>query len=116
VVKGLVIVAVLLSAVPARAEPTAGDILRFYDSKEPRVRETAEVAIHNLYSGVSWSNAAIKARGDRGLYCAPDAITLQVDQLADILRRGVRADASLAETAAGLAMVETLGKAFPCKR
>jgi hypothetical protein len=70
----------------------------------------------NLWAGISWSNATVKSRGQPPIYCAPDEISLQADQVVDILRRRVQAATYLGNMYAGMAMIDALQKTFPCQR
>jgi hypothetical protein len=106
----------LLLTTPAIAEPSAAELLKSLESKDAGVRMLAEIALTNLAFGISWANAQVKSKGQPAIYCAPYDISLQGDQIADILRRGVMAQPFLADAYAGQAMLAALQRTFPCKR
>ncbi len=83
----LVAAAVGAAVLPARADPTAGDILR-----RP-VAPYGTDYLSGLTDGISWVNAK---KGGEPLFCPPRSVSIMPAQYREILRRKVETDPALA--------------------
>jgi hypothetical protein len=90
-------------------------MIKHLDSKDATVRTSAMIALDYLASGIRWSNAHAHVHWGRDIYCAPDNISLQTDQLKDMMERVVEAKPYLANGYAGSVLLEALQFTFPCK-
>lgn len=89
---------------PARADPSAGEILR-----RPLAPYGTDY-LSGLSDGLAWMNA----KGAGPLYCPPAKISIMPAQYREILRRKVEADPGLADAHAGYVLLLALVDAFPC--
>jgi hypothetical protein len=51
----------------------------------------------------------------RALYCLPDDLTIEPQELMDMLRDAAWDEPRLSDTPIGFALLVTLQRAFPCK-
>ncbi len=103
--RAVVALGLILLALPARADPTAGDILR-----RPLAPYGTDY-LSGLTDGIEWVNAK---KGGAPLFCPPGSLAITPAQYADILRRKVASDPALANAHAGYVMLLALVDAFPC--
>jgi hypothetical protein len=100
------------------AEPSLTEILRDYDNPGLSVAQRM-VIVSNLASiekAFGWANTALRAeKMQRGLYCLPDKLTIEPQELIDMLRDAVWDETRLGDTPIGFALLVTLQRGFPCK-
>ncbi|HWP24758.1 MAG TPA: hypothetical protein VNL39_00245 [Xanthobacteraceae bacterium] len=106
-----------LVPVPGRAEVSASQILKMYDTGNASERGLIEANLGGLENGFGWANTYLQSqRQQTPLYCLPDKLALKSEQIIDILRRGVREDAKLGNAPFGLAILVALQRVFPCRQ
>lgn len=64
-------------------------------------------------NGFGWANAYLEDKGQKKMFCAPD-LAITAEQNADILRRHLKAEPSLATAPAGIALLRAYRATFPC--
>ena len=101
------------------AEPSLAEILRDYDNPELSVAQRAMIS-SNLVSierSLGWANTALRAQrmSRRALYCLPDKLTIEPQELIDMLRDALWDEPKLGDTPIGFAVLITLQRAYPCK-
>jgi len=106
---------IALAITPAAAEISAADMITHLDSKDATLRASAVIALDYLASGIRWSNAHTHVHWGRDIYCAPDNISLQNDQLKDMMKRVIETKPYLAQMYVGSVLLEALQFTFPCK-
>lgn len=102
--------AILLAVAPARADGTAKQFLQL-DASDDGVA-LAETKIASQEEGIRVVNASLPA-GSK-LYCQPAALVMTGPQLADMVRRAVKADDKLEDKAMSSVLLDVLEKTFPC--
>ena len=100
------------------AEPSLAEVLREHDNPELSVAQRMMVSrnVANIETGLSWANTALRAqRMQRGLYCLPDNLEIQPQELIDMLRDMLADQPRLGDRPIGFAVLATLQRGFPCK-
>ena len=102
-----------------KAEPSLTEILRDYDNSALSVAQRMMI-VSNLASiekAFGWANTALRAQRmrRRALYCLPDNLTIEPQELIDMLRDALWDEPRLGDTPIGFALLVTLQRGFPCK-
>jgi hypothetical protein len=113
--RSIIIAGLLLASTHAHGEVSAAEMLKHLESKDVALRLSADLALTYLASGIFWSNAHAHVQWGRGIYCAPENLALQNDQLRDMLKRVIAAKPYLGEMYAGSVLLDALAYTFPCK-
>ena len=108
-------IAALLTAlaVPAHAEFSAAEALAAIDEGDDFSR-LADVYIGGNFNGVSWVNTYMETQGIDPLYCPPRDRALSDREKIAMMRDAVARDDALGELPAGLVVMLTLQRAYPC--
>jgi hypothetical protein len=107
-----------LSAGHSSAEPTLTEILRDYDnpklSADQRTTITSNLA--SIETALGWANTALRVQKmQSGLYCLPDDLMIEPQELINLLRDALWDEPRLGNLPIGFAVLATLQRAFPCK-
>jgi hypothetical protein len=119
-IKALVSIVMMgLISGPGHAEPSLSEILKDYDNPGLSVAQRMMI-VSNLASierALGWANTALRAQrmSRRALYCLPDKLELQPQELIDLLRDTLWDEPRLGDRPIGFAVIATLQRAFPCK-
>lgn len=116
-IKHIITAAMLASltlATPAQAEDTAKETLDKIDGANEEVASLYLVIVSALGTGIQWANIAAKSELGQALYCPPEKLTITGDQKVQLLRSVVKANPSLANAKAGLALMLAYKETFPC--
>ena len=100
------------------AEPSLTEILRDYDNPELSAAQRAMISSNLVIikRSLGWANAALRVqRMRRALYCLPDKLTIEPQELIDMLRDALWDEPRLGDRPIGFAVLVTLQRAFPCK-
>ena len=99
------------------AEPSLTEILRGYDSPGLSIDQRMIIVsnLANIEKAFGWANTALRAQMQRGLYCLPDDLTIEPQELIDLLRDALWDLPRLGDTPIGFALLVTLQRGFPCK-
>jgi hypothetical protein len=109
----------LLSGPGHSSELSLTALLQEYDnpkaSAAQRLMITSNLA--SLERGFSWANSALRAqrKSRRALYCVPENLDIQPQELIDMLRDALKDEPRLGDSPIGFAVLATLQRAFPCK-
>jgi hypothetical protein len=89
------------------------DFLKFHD--EPLGQVSTETEIMGIQKGFIEADAFLaKTRKEAPMYCQPETLSLNADQLVDMLRRGVKDDPDLDQGNVASALLAVLRHTFPC--
>jgi hypothetical protein len=107
-----------LWAGPSTAEPSLTEIVRDYDN--PKLSDAQRTMIisnlANIEIGLGWANTALRVQQmQAGLYCLPRDLTIEPQELIDLLRDALWDEPRLGDLPIGFALFATLQRAFPCK-
>ena len=109
----------VLSSGQGDAEPLLNDILKDYYNPELSVAQRMMIVsnMSNIEKALGWANTALRAQrmSRRALYCLPNDLVIEPQELIDMLRDAVWDEPRLGERPIGFAVLVTLQKAFPCK-
>lgn len=101
------VVAMIVWALPAQAEPRAGDIASAPESSE------ASVYLRGLTDGIEW--AVSQSRFEKAPpFCAPPSLTIAAEQYRQILSEQIRLHPEQAQQRVGIVMMDALKRTFPC--
>jgi hypothetical protein len=113
------IMMLVLSAGQGCAEPLLNEILKDYYNPELSVAQRMMIVsnLGSIEKALGWANTALRAQrmSRRALYCLPNDLTIEPQELIDMLRDAVWDEPRLGERPLGFAVLVTLQKAFPCK-
>ncbi len=102
--------AILLAAASAHADETAKQFLQVDASDDGQ--PLAETKIAAQEEGIRIANAALPAASK--FYCQPPTLVLTGPQLADMVRRAVKADDKLEKQLVSSVLFNVLKSTFPC--
>jgi hypothetical protein len=85
--------------------------IALFRSDEPTTRAFLE----GMGQGFDWANTALRASGQRPLFCEPQSIVLTVEQRVDILERYYKRNRETGTKPLGLTLLKSLKEAFPCQ-
>jgi hypothetical protein len=92
---------------------TISDFIRLHD--EPLGRGPTESQILGMQTGFLQANSFLKKnRKEAPLFCQPETLVLTADQLVDMLRRGVKEQPELNDSALSFALLTVMQHTFPC--
>ena len=101
------------------AEPSLTEILRDYDNPGLSVAQRTMIVsnLASIETALGWANTALRAQRmrRRALYCLPDNLTIEPQELIDMLRDALWDEPRLGDRPIGFAVLITLQRAFPCK-
>jgi hypothetical protein len=100
------------------AEPSLTEILRDYDNPKLSAAERMTILskLASIEIGLGWASTALRVqRKEKGLYCLPNNLTIEPQELIDLLRDALWDEPRLGDLPIGLALLATLQRAFPCK-
>ena len=108
-----------LSAGQGHAEPSLIEILRDYDNPELTVAQRMMIVsnLASIETALGWANTALRAQrmSRRALYCLPDKLTIEPQELIDMLRDALWDEPRLGDRPIGFAVLATLQRSFPCR-
>jgi hypothetical protein len=104
----------LVLATPAQAEHTAKVFLEKIDGPNQIDAKIYRLSLNSIGSGIEWANTRIKAKGGQPLYCPPENLAIQPEQMIDMLRRLVKEYPSVGDLPAGLVLIRAYEATFPC--
>jgi hypothetical protein len=107
-----------LSAGHSGAEPSLTEILRDYDNPKLSAdqRKTITSNLASIETALGWANTALRVQKmQNGLYCLPDDLMIEPQELIDMLRDALWDEPKLGHLPIGFAVLATLQRAFPCK-
>jgi hypothetical protein len=109
---GTALLCQIVFAAPARAEPSANELLRDYTASDLSGRQAFEETLRATENGMGWFSARAKVK----LYCQPkNSPVLTGSTIMDILQRQIAEVPSIGFQPYGLAVLLALKRAFPCK-
>jgi hypothetical protein len=96
---------------PAYSEVSFKDYETLKNTKEFRL------FIAGVGEGAGWSNVLLESRGSKKLFCQPGNLNLSADDLLDVVKREVNANAKVfkSDTPLGLILIKGLMDIYPCK-
>jgi hypothetical protein len=96
---------------PAYSEVSFKDYETLKNTKEFRL------FIAGVAEGAGWSNVLLDSHGSKKLFCQPSNLTMSADDLLDIIKREVNANAKVfkSDTPLGLILIKGLVDIYPCK-
>jgi hypothetical protein len=104
---------------PASAEPSLSEVLKDYDKPDLSAAQRMMIVsnLASMETALGWANTALRAQRmrRRALYCLPDNLNIQPQELIDMLRDALWDEPRLGDRPIGVAMLATLQRAFPCK-
>lgn len=105
--------------IAASAEPSLNEMLRDYANPKLGADQRAMILsnLASIQQAFGWANTALRAQRmrRRALYCLPDDLTIEPQELLDMLRDAAWDEPRLGERPIGFAVLVTLQRAFPCK-
>lgn len=100
---------------PAHAEASAREMLDIFDKDEGGVgKPIVYTGFYMAYAGFMWSNAALKLRNEKLLFCAPRELAVEKEQVTSIVRRYVARHPEQTDAPAGLIVYFSMVEMFPC--
>ena len=112
------VVAVAMWSQQAGAESSLVEVLKDLENPELSVTRRTMISsnLAGIETGLAWANTALRAqRMQRGLYCLPDKLEIQPQELIDLLRDSLHDEPRLGDRPIGFAVLAALQRAFPCK-
>ncbi|MGJ5022320.1 Rap1a/Tai family immunity protein [Bradyrhizobium oligotrophicum] len=101
----------LISATSARAEISASEAIRLFESGDTQ----ASAYLNGIETGLGWANASLIADNKPALFCVPEKIALTVHQQVDVMKKFIRSSPEFATRTAGQTMLFAFQEAFPCR-
>jgi hypothetical protein len=111
----------MMALLPAQgsAEPSLNEVLRDYDNLELSVAQRMMIVsnLASMETALGWANTALRAQRmrRRALYCLPDKLNIQPQELIDMLRDALWDEPRLGDRPIGFSVLATMQRAFPCK-
>jgi hypothetical protein len=112
------IIVVALWSGECNAEPTLAEVLEELANPELTAARRTVISsnLSGIAAGLGWANTALRAqRMQRGLYCLPDNIEIQQQELIELLRDTLRDEPRLGQSPVGFGVLVALQRGFPCK-
>jgi hypothetical protein len=104
-----------LATTSASAEADVASYFKNYARASDSTQSFYRTVLSSYENGMAWANATLQEQGSKPLYCPPEKVALTGDQLLDILRRFALDRPPIQKYPFGLALLEALRDAFPCK-
>jgi hypothetical protein len=85
-----------------------------YDTGSPIERKIFEFSVASTEQGLLHANAYLVSKNEPRMYCQPAKLTLTPQQLIEMLRKGAKTDARLANLPVAFVILQVLIDTFPC--
>jgi hypothetical protein len=107
----LVTIIVLIFLAPANAELNYTEFQSF-DRQDPQM---GSAALNGYLQGVHWANFLVREQTGTQLYCKPENLTINIENLRGGMKLYVEKEPELATAAVGKVVLAGLQLLFPCE-
>ena len=107
----LITVIILVFLAPARAELNYSQF-QSYDRQNP---EMGSAALNGYLQGIHWANSSVREQTGTELYCPPENLTVNIENLRGGMELYIEKQPALATEAIGKVVLAGLQLLFPCE-
>ena len=107
----LITIMILVFLAPARAELNYSQF-QSYDRQNP---EMGSAALNGYLQGIHWANYSVREQTGTELYCKPENLTVNIENLRGGMQLYIEKQPALATEAVGKVVLAGLQLLFPCE-